>query len=63
MYFQVLAEKLPELLDFPKDLVSLEAATKVVLLFLNLAFKRKTSINLAPLVMISLKTFLDGRFN
>lgn len=29
LYFQVLAEKLPELLDFPKDLVSLEAATKV----------------------------------
>lgn len=27
---QVLAEKLPELLDFPKDLVSLEASTKVL---------------------------------
>lgn len=27
---QVLAEKLPELLDFPKDLVHLEAATKVL---------------------------------
>jgi len=26
---QVLAEKLPELLDFPKDLISLEAASKV----------------------------------
>jgi hypothetical protein len=28
----VLAEKLPELLDFPKDLVSLEASTKVFFL-------------------------------
>lgn len=26
---QVLADKLPELLDFPRDLVSLEAASKV----------------------------------
>lgn len=28
----MLAEKLPELLDFPKDLVSLEASTKVFFL-------------------------------
>ena len=28
----MLAEKLPELLDFPKDLVSLEASTKVLFL-------------------------------
>uniref|UniRef100_M4CUC8 Formin-like protein n=1 Tax=Brassica campestris TaxID=3711 RepID=M4CUC8_BRACM len=31
---KVLAEKLPELLDFPKDLVSLEAATKIQLKYL-----------------------------
>ncbi|KAK9279559.1 hypothetical protein L1049_013238 [Liquidambar formosana] len=31
---KVLAEKLPELLDFPKDLVSLEASTKIQLKFL-----------------------------
>ncbi|KAH9613744.1 hypothetical protein KSS87_009710 [Heliosperma pusillum] len=31
---QVLAEKLPELLDFPKDLVSLENSTKIQLKFL-----------------------------
>ncbi|CAN6582858.1 unnamed protein product [Malus baccata var. baccata] len=31
---KVLAEKLPELLDFPKDLVSLEASTKVQLKYL-----------------------------
>jgi hypothetical protein len=30
----VLAEKLPELLNFPKDLVSLEAATKIQLKYL-----------------------------
>lgn len=32
----MLAEKLPELLDFPKDLVSLEASTKVSLFILRL---------------------------
>ncbi|XP_038700434.1 formin-like protein 18 isoform X2 [Tripterygium wilfordii] len=31
---KVLAEKLPELLDFPKDLVSLEASTKIQLKYL-----------------------------
>lgn len=31
---KVLAEKLPEVLDFPKDLVSLEAATKIQLKYL-----------------------------
>ncbi|KAK9180977.1 hypothetical protein WN944_024114 [Citrus x changshan-huyou] len=31
---QVLAENLPELRDFPKDLVSLEASTKIQLQFL-----------------------------
>uniref|UniRef100_A0A6N2N8C1 Formin-like protein n=1 Tax=Salix viminalis TaxID=40686 RepID=A0A6N2N8C1_SALVM len=34
---KVLAEKLPELLDFPKDLVSLEAATKILKEFLSFA--------------------------
>ena len=29
MFLQVLSEKLPELLDFPKDLSSLELAAKV----------------------------------
>jgi hypothetical protein len=29
MLLQVLSEKLPELLDFPKDLASLELAAKV----------------------------------
>lgn len=33
---QVLAEKLPELLDFPTDLKSLEASTKVHLLYVNM---------------------------
>ncbi|CAN1789309.1 Formin-like protein 17 [Linum perenne] len=36
---KVLAEKLPELLDFSKDLVSLEAATKVLSLFALIQFK------------------------
>lgn len=63
LYFQVLAEKLPELLDFPKDLVSLEAATKVPFFFFNSVFKINTSIHFVPLVIIYLQTFLDGRFN
>lgn len=31
-YHQVLAEQMPEVLDFDKDLVHLEAASKVVLI-------------------------------
>jgi len=63
LYSQVLAEKLPGLLNFPKDMVSLEAATNVLLFFFTSVFNKNTSIRIVPLVTISLKTFLDGRFN
>lgn len=39
----MLAEKLPELLDFPKDLVSLEASTKVQFLQLFLSWAVMTN--------------------
>jgi hypothetical protein len=38
MFLQVLSEKLPELLDFPKDLSSLELAAKVSIKCSFLAF-------------------------
>lgn len=44
LFCQLLAEKMPELLDFDKDLLHLEAASKVPLLFIMVFIWSTTGI-------------------
>lgn len=56
---QVLADKLPELLDFPRDLISLEAASKVLSSIFRFLFPLE---NVISVVLGCLITFVNSFF-